>query len=177
MDEFENTIFNLRYVSVQSFPGVGFGGVELKSEFVEGQGLFYLDPTSKRCCPLGSYYDATAGTCLLNPIPHCLEQSDPSTCERCEGEFDTNGDKAVCCPRGTVYDSLADPVCQEDPAKVCQEGSYLSNNFCCPKGFYFDLNIFACEKLIDPNCEESDTFTSCGVCGDGHELGNVPVVF
>ena len=130
----------------------------------------YLGTDTKKCCPLGKYYNSTSEICedLINlGIKNCLEYNG-SECKRCVDEYELSSNN--CCRYDEKYDAFYKNCVKDFSVVTCKTGSYSSNGKCCLEHFFYDTNLSKCLPLFDPNCLQSDSRTDCKLCADNYQV-------
>ena len=132
----------------------------------------YLGINTKKCCPLGKYYNKVNNVCediAFLEIYNCVKYDDDTKkCTQCVDEYELSSE-LICCRYDENYDSVSKSCIRDFLIKTCKDGFYLSNGKCCTEFYFYDTNLSKCIPLFDPNCKESDSRTNCSVCVDGYQ--------
>lgn len=126
----------------------------------------YLGSDTKKCCPLGKYWNGSLCECISN-IPNCLKYEN-NKCTKCKDEY--KEDDGNCCKYNEIYDTFYRTCIIKDSEIKCPEGQYKSNDHCCDEHNYWDLNLDRCMQLFDNNCLESNSKSTCKKCDENYAL-------
>jgi hypothetical protein len=132
------------------------------NETVTGDALSgYFYKKSTHCCPKGTYWDTTKKFCeKLTNVAGCSEGengTDPAKCTACFPGYSHQADNTC--------DLVADCGTEHyKPTNIVEDSGSNANSQCCPENYFFDKELGRCQKLLDPNCLESNTIFGCTTC-------------
>ena len=138
-------------------------------EILETDSSSDLYLSSDHCCPFGKYY--LNGSCITIPVENCVKY-DGTNCTECAVNYLATGSPVThCCKYNeALTGGLFCKATSRFTSASCPATHYMSNNNCCLKGDYFDIKLNKCRILLDSNCENSDSRSTCSKCKAGFVL-------